>query len=349
MNVMPGYLNQESETMDKAVLSAADKQRLFKEMLYARRFEERCYEAYMERKIGGFLHLYSGQEACAHGVLEAARPGHDYVITGYRDHIHAIKCGSDPKAVMAELYGKEGGCSRGRGGSMHVFDASVRFMGGYALVGGPFPLAVGMAKAIKLKGGDEVAICFLGDAANNQGTFHESLNIAKVWQLPVLFVCENNLYGIGTRIDRSTAVHDQYRRAAAYDIKADQADGQDIENVYTAAVQAVEHVRSGKGPYFLELMTYRYRGHSMSDSNAYRSKSEEKQWLKRDPINILRSRLIDEKLLTLDAFKKMDKEIIDQIENEVIRFAEESPEPKAADVEKYVLAENDPYVRGSAS
>jgi pyruvate dehydrogenase E1 component alpha subunit len=318
-------------------------------MLYARRFEERCYEAYMERKIGGFLHLYSGQEACAHGVLEAARPGHDYVITGYRDHIHAIKCGSDPKTVMAELYGKESGCSRGRGGSMHVFDASVRFMGGYALVGGPFPLAVGMAKAIKLKGGDEIAICFLGDAANNQGTFHESLNIAKVWQLPVLFVCENNLYGIGTRIDRSTAVHDQYRRAAAYDIKADQVDGQDIENVYTAAVQAVEHVRSGKGPYFLELMTYRYRGHSMSDSNAYRSKSEEKQWLKRDPINILRSRLIDEKLLTLDASKKMDKEIIDQIENEVIRFAEESPAPQAADVEKYVLAENDPYVRGGAS
>src|SRR5690606_38517482 len=160
-------------------MNAADKKRLLREMLFARRFEERCYEAYVERKIGGFLHLYSGQEACVHGVMEVARPGHDYVITGYRDHIHAIKCGADPARVMAELYGKETGVSRGRGGSMHVFDTECRFMGGYALVGGPFPLAVGIAKGIRMKGGDEISICFLGDAANNQGTFHESLNMAK--------------------------------------------------------------------------------------------------------------------------------------------------------------------------
>ena len=327
-------------------MDTADKKRLLREMLFARRFEERCYEAYVERKIGGFLHLYPGQEACCFGVMEAARPGHDYVITGYRDHVHAIKCGTDPKAVMAELYGKETGCSKGRGGSMHIFDAEHHFMGGYALVGGPFPLAAGMAKAIKMKGGDEIAICFLGDAANNQGTFHESLNMAKVWNLPVLYVCENNLYGIGTRIDRSTAVIDQYKRVAGYDIPAAQVDGQDIEKVYEAAKIAVDHVRSGKGPYFLELMTYRYRGHSMSDSNAYRAKDEERMWSGRDPIILLRDKLIEAGVITKDDYKAMDTEVLEQIENEIIPFAESSPEPKVSELEKYVLAENDPYVRG---
>jgi pyruvate dehydrogenase E1 component alpha subunit len=330
-------------------MNSADKTRLLREMLFARRFEERCYEAYVERKIGGFLHLYPGQEACCHGVLEAARPGRDYVITGYRDHIHAIKCGTDPRAVMAELFGKETGCSKGRGGSMHIFDVAHRFMGGYALVGGPFPLAAGMAKAIKLKGDDDIAICFLGDAANNQGTFHESLNMASVWQLPVLYVTENNLYGIGTRIERSTAVPDQYRRTAAYAIPSKQVDGQDIEVVYAAAQEAVEHVRSGKGPYLLELMTYRYRGHSMSDSNAYRSKEEEQEWGKRDPIIILRDRLIEAGALSEEEYRAMDKQIIDEIEDEIIPYCESSPEPDLAELEKYVLAENDPWVMGGAN
>jgi len=306
MTVVSSSLQSADASPAANALSDAGKVRLLREMLYARRFEERCYEAYVESKIGGFLHLYSGQEACAHGVLEAARPGQDYVVTGYRDHIHAIKCGSDPKAVMAELFGKETGCSKGRGGSMHIFDTAHRFMGGYALVGGPFLLAVGLAKAIKLKGDDDIAICFLGDAANNQGTFHESLNIAKVWDLPVLFVCENNLYGIGTRIERSTSVLDQYKRAAAYDIPASQTDGQDIEAVYAAACDAVQHVRSGKGPYFLELMTYRYRGHSMSDSNAYRTKDEEQTWLARDPIALFQERLSKANVLSDDDYKKMD-------------------------------------------
>ncbi len=329
-------------------MNAADKKRLLREMLFARRFEERCYEAYVERKIGGFLHLYPGQEACAHGVMEAARPGEDYVITGYRDHIHALKCGSDPKEIMAELFGKETGSSKGRGGSMHIFDVKHHFYGGYALVGGPFPLAAGLAKGIKLKGEDRIAICFLGDAANNQGTFHETLNMAALWQLPVLFVCENNLYGIGTRIDRSTAVIDQYKRVCGYQVEAAQADGQDIETVYDAAKKAVDHVRGGKGPYFLELLTYRYRGHSMSDAGAYRSKDEEEEWKDRDPIFILRERLIKEGELTQDDYNKMDREIIDEIENEVVKFAEESPEPKVEDLEKFVLAENDPWVKGGA-
>jgi pyruvate dehydrogenase E1 component alpha subunit len=327
-------------------MQLADKKRLVREMLFARRFEERCYEAYVERKIGGFLHLYPGQEACVHGVMEAARPGHDYVITGYRDHIHAIKCGSDPKAVMAELYGRETGCSKGRGGSMHIFDVAHRFMGGYALVGGPFPLAAGIAKAIKMKGGDEISICFLGDAANNQGTFHESLNMARLWELPVLYVCENNLYGIGTRIDRSTAVVDQFKRVSGYNIPAAQADGQDIEAVYAAAKIAVDHVRGGNGPYFLELLTYRYRGHSMSDSNAYRAKGEERVWGKRDPIILLRDRLIEVGAMTLDEYKALDSAVLDEIENEIIAFSEHSPEPNPAEVEKYVFGENDPYVHG---
>jgi len=330
-------------------MNAADKKRLLRDMLFARRFEERCYEVYVERKIGGFLHLYPGQEACVHGVMEAARPGHDYVITGYRDHVHAMVCGTDPKAVMAELYAKESGCSKGRGGSMHIFDTEHRFMGGYALVGGPFPLAVGMGKAIKMKGGDEISICFLGDAANNQGTFHESMNMAAVWELPVLFVCENNLYGIGTRLERSTAVHEQYKRACGYGIEAAQADGQDIESVFEAAKTAVDHVRSGKGPYFLELMTYRYRGHSMSDAGAYRTKEEQQEWIERDPISILRDRLIEAGELSEEEFKAMDKEILDNIDHDIIPYCESAPEPKLEELEKYVLAENDPYVNGGAN
>ena len=329
-------------------MKTSDKKRVLREMLFARRFEERCYEAYVERKIGGFLHLYPGEEACAFGVLEAARIGQDYVITSYRDHVHAIKCGVEPKAVMAELFAKETGCCKGLGGSMHIFGTDRRFMGGYALVGGPFPLAAGIAKGIKMKGDDDICICFLGDAANNQGTFHESLNMAKIWNLPVLYVCENNLYGIGTRIDRSTAVIDQYKRVSGYDIPSHQEDGQDIEKVYAAAQVAIDHVRSGKGPYFLELMTYRYRGHSMSDSNAYRKKDEERMWGNRDPIIMLRDRLIEAGELTLDDYKEMDNEILTEIENDVIKFAEESPEPSAELVDKYVLAENDPWVHGGA-
>lgn len=329
-----------------------DKKRVLAEMVLHRRFEERCYQAYIERKIGGFLHLYPGQEACCNGVMEAARPGFDYVITGYRDHVHAIKCGADPKEVMAELYGKETGSSKGRGGSMHIFDVKHRFMGGYALVGGPFPLAAGMAKAIQMKGGEEIAICFLGDAANNQGTFHETMNMAALWKLPVLFVCENNLYGIGTAIERSTAVTDQYKRVCAYGIESAQSDGQDIEVVYEAARKAVDYVRSGKGPYFLELMTYRYRGHSMSDSRGYRSREEEEMWKQRDPIFILRDRLIAEGAMTMADFEALEKKTDDYIENEVIRFAEESPEPRVEELEKYVLADREtqlPWLTGKVA
>lgn len=322
----------------------ADKKRLLREMMFFRRFEDRTFEAYMERKVGGFLHLYSGQEAVATGVLEMANVGkgqeNDYVITGYRDHIHAIKTGAQPREVMAELYGKETGSSKGRGGSMHIFDASQNFMGGYALVGQPFPLAAGLAMGAKHKGTDQIAICFLGDGANNQGTFHETLNMASVWDLPVLFVCENNLYAIGTHIDRSTAVRDQYKRICAYDMKASQHDGMDIDIVMDAAKEAIDYVRKESKPYFIEFMTYRYRGHSMSDAKGYRTKDEEEEWMKRDPIRLYSERLIEAGLVTNDEIKEMDKAIDDEIENDIIKFAEESPEPKVEDLNKYVLDDN---------
>ena len=317
-------------------MEASDRKRLLREMLFARRFEERCAQAYQEREIGGFLHLYPGQEACAIGVLEKARKGQDYVVTGYRDHIHAIQCGADPKEVMAELYGKETGSSRGRGGSMHIYDVDHHFMGGYALVGGPFPLAAGFAKAIKLRGGDEIAICFLGDGANNQGTFHETMNMASLWKLPVLFVCENNLYGIGTAIERASSEINQYLRVAPYKIAASQVDGQDIDVVMAEAEKAITHVREKKEPYFLELMTYRLRGHSMSDSGAYRSKEEVEQWAQRDPIGIYKKRLEAAGIIDAAAFQAMDEEILEQIENEIVRFALESPEPRVEDLERYV-------------
>ena len=319
-------------------MKAVVQKRLLREMIFFRRFEERCFEAYMEHKIGGFLHLYSGQEAVATGVLEMATPGRDYVITGYRDHVHAIKAGAPPREVMAELYGKETGSSRGRGGSMHIFDPTANFMGGYALVGQPFPLAAGLALACKHKKTDQIAICFLGDGANNQGTFHETMNMASVWKLPVLFVCENNQYAIGTRIDRSTAVVDQYKRMCGYNIPASQHDGQDLDVVMEAAKKAVDHVRNGKGPYFIEFMTYRTRGHSMSDkTSAYRSKEEEKKWSERDPLRIYSTKLIKVGVLTEAEIKAMEKEIDQEIETEVIKFAEDSPEPRVEDLNKYVL------------
>jgi pyruvate dehydrogenase E1 component alpha subunit len=325
-------------------MNDADKKRLLREMMFFRRFEDRTFEAYMERKIGGFLHLYSGQEAVATGVLEMANVGkgqeNDYVITGYRDHVHAIKTGAQPREVMAELFGKETGSSKGRGGSMHIFDASQNFMGGYALVGQPFPLAAGLALGAKHKGTKQIAICFLGDGANNQGTFHETMNMAVVWDLPVLFVCENNLYAIGTHIDRSTAVRDQYKRVCGYDMKSSQHDGMDIDIVMEAAKQAVDYVRNEQKPYFIEFMTYRYRGHSMSDAKGYRTKDEEEEWMQRDPIKLYSERLIEAGIISADDMKAMDKEIDDEIENDVIKFAEESPEPKVEDLNKYVLDDN---------
>jgi pyruvate dehydrogenase E1 component alpha subunit/2-oxoisovalerate dehydrogenase E1 component len=263
---------------------------LFKEMLRIRRFEEKCVELYSAQKIRGFLHLYIGEEAVAVGVMQALT-GEDAVVSTYREHGHALARGVTARSIMAEMFGKAEGCSRGRGGSMHLFDAETRFYGGSAIVGGGIPLAVGLALADKMQNRARVTCCFFGDGAVAEGEFHESLNLASLWKLPVLFVCENNLYAMGTRINYAQALTDLAAKAAAYAIPSAAADGMDVLAVEAAARQAAAHVRKGKGPFFLECRTYRFRAHSMYDPELYRDKSEVEEWKKRDPIPALAARI----------------------------------------------------------
>ena len=314
-----------------------DKKRVLREMVLHRRFEERCYQAYIERKIGGFLHLYPGQEACCNGVMEAARPGHDYVITGYRDHVHAIKCGADPKAVMAELYGKETGSSKGRGGSMHIFDAQRRFYGGNAIVAGGLPLAVGLALADKLQEVERVTACFFGEGAMAEGAFHEALNLAALWRVPALFLCENNLYAMGTALARSESQTDLCAKAASYGVPTAKVDGQDIVAVHEAAKKARQHVREGKGPFFVELQTYRYRAHSMFDPELYRAKQEVEAWKTRGPLHSFTARLKAEGKLTEEQFLALDAEVAKEVE-EAVAFAEAGSWEPVEDLTKDVTA-----------
>ncbi len=243
------------------------------DMLLARAFEERAAEEYTKGNIGGFLHLYPGEEAVAVGVLHAATPS-DYVVTTYREHVHALVRGVPAKQIMAELFGRRDGCCHGMGGSMHLFDRQRHFMGGYGIVGETYPVATGIAYSIAMKNLPEVVLCFFGDGAVNQGTFHESLNMAALWRLPILFVCENNHYQIGTEIHRHSAVTDVYKRASAYQIPARQVNGMDVMEAYRATTDALEQIRAGTGPQLLEFETYRFRGHSMADPGSYRPKVE---------------------------------------------------------------------------
>ncbi|MBU2839679.1 pyruvate dehydrogenase (acetyl-transferring) E1 component subunit alpha [Acidithiobacillus thiooxidans] len=256
---------------------------MLRDMLRARAFEEAAAQGYAQGQIAGFLHLYPGEEAVAVGVLHAAEPG-DYVVSTYREHVHALVRGIPAQEIMAELHGKITGISKGMGGSMHLFDASRRFLGGYAIVGETFPIALGAAYAVAYRRLPEAVICFFGDGAVNQGTFHESLNMAALWKLPILFVCENNHYQIGTEIHRHSAVTEVYKRACSYGIPAEKVDGMDVLAVHAAARKALERVRSGDGPQFLELETYRYRGHSMADPASYRPNVELNAYQANDPI-----------------------------------------------------------------
>jgi pyruvate dehydrogenase E1 component alpha subunit len=258
--------------------------RLLRDMLLARQFEERAAQEYGKGNIAGFLHLYPGEEAVAVGVVHAGEPS-DYVVSGYREHVHALVRGIPARQVMAELFGRKGGVSSGMGGSMHLFDRERRFMGGYAIVGETYPIAIGIAYTIAMKRLPETVICFFGDGAVNQGTFHESLNMAALWRLPVLFVCENNRYQIGTEIHRHSAVTELYERARCYRIPAERADGMDVLAVYDATRRALDRIRAGEGPQFLELTTYRFRGHSMADPGAYRPGVEVKAYEANDPIS----------------------------------------------------------------
>jgi len=257
---------------------------LLHDMLLSRVFEERAAEEYGKGNIVGFLHLYPGEEAVGAGVINAAGPS-DYIVSTYREHAHALVRGTPARNVMAELFGKAEGMSGGMGGSMHMFDAARRFMGGYAIVGESCPIAVGIAYAVAMRGRPEAVICFFGDGAVNQGTFHESLNMAGLWRLPLLFVCENNHYAIGTEIHRHSAVTEVYKRVAAYNIPAEKIDGMDVLKVYETTRRALDHIHSGSGPQFIECETYRYRGHSMADPGTYRPTVELKAHEAWDPIS----------------------------------------------------------------
>ncbi len=270
-------------TISDAALTREHGLHLLHEMLRIRRFEEKCAELYSAGKIRGFLHLYIGEEAVAAGAMQALQPD-DAVVATYREHGHALARGIAMDRLMAEMYGKQEGCSRGRGGSMHVFDAHTRFYGGNAIVGGGLPIAVGLALADKMQRRSRVTACFFGDGAVAEGEFHESLNLAALWKLPVLFMCENNLYAMGTRLDRAQSQTDLATKARSYLMTADAVDGMDVRTVEAATKRAADAVRSGDGPVFLELRTYRFRAHSMFDAELYRDKSEVERWKARDPI-----------------------------------------------------------------
>jgi pyruvate dehydrogenase E1 component alpha subunit len=301
-------------------------------MLLVRRFEEKAAEMYSQGKIGGFLHLAVGMEASCVGAISVLRPD-DYAIAGYREHGHALSKGADPKKCMAELFGKLGGMSKGKGGSMHFFDKERNFLGGTGIVGGQIPIGTGAALAVSYRGGDQVCLVFFGDGAVGQGTFHESLNLAAIWRLPVVYIVENNLYAMGTALTRNQAVTDLYKKAEAYGMHGEQVNGMDVLAVREAVGRAVERARREKSPSFLEIRTYRFRGHSMRDPAAavYRTREEVEEWKKSDPIVLFWDKLSQEGVITDQEYKDMDKEVVQVIE-EAVRYAEASPEPPLSEL-----------------
>ncbi|HEY9724353.1 MAG TPA: pyruvate dehydrogenase (acetyl-transferring) E1 component subunit alpha [Oscillatoriaceae cyanobacterium] len=311
--------------MSSTPLNDELKRHMLRQMLLVRHFEEKAAELYALAEIGGFLHLYIGEEAIAVGAINALGADDD-VITHYRDHAHALVRGLDSGRVMAELCGKQTGESHGRGGSMHVADVTKKMWGGYAIVGGHLPLATGLAHKHVYTCDGLITSCFFGDAATDIGEFHEAMNLASLWKLPVIFVCENNLYGMGTPIAMDTAVTQLCRKALAYDVTTVRVDGMDVEAVYAEMAEAVAHCRAGKGPYFLEAMTYRYRGHSMADPELYRAKSEVEFWKQRDPIVTYRERLEREGVLKQGEADALDREALERVER-AAKFALDSPEP----------------------
>ena len=304
----------------------------FREMLLIRRFEEKAGQMYGMGLIGGFCHLYIGQEAVVTGITMASEKGKDAQITGYRDHGHMLVMGLDPKGVMAELTGRQGGLSKGKGGSMHMFSNEHRFYGGNGIVGAQASLGTGLAFASKYTGDGSVSITYFGDGAANQGQVYESFNMAKLWNLPVVYIIENNKYAMGTSTERSSATTDFSMRGASFNIPGEQVDGMDVRMVYDAAQRAIEHARSGKGPYILEMLTYRYRGHSMSDPAKYRSKDEVTKYRQeRDPIEQVRARLIEGGSITEEELKKIETDIR-AVVTEAADFATNDPEPDASEL-----------------
>jgi pyruvate dehydrogenase E1 component alpha subunit len=310
----------------RAILPDQDLLKLYSQMVLCREFEESCAEQYAKGHITGFLHLYSGQEAVAAGATHALHKD-DYVLSAYREHAQAIVRGAEPKRVMAELFGKSTGICKGKGGSMHLFDPALSFMGGYAIVGGQFPIAVGLAFAAKFRKEGRIAACFFGDGAVNQGNFHEGLNWARLWELPVLFVCENNFYGIGTEVHRSSAISDIHKRTCGYDIPSEKVDGMDVIAVFESVKRAAEWVREHDRPYLIEAVTYRFRGHSMADPAKYRSAAEHEIWKARDPLPNFARRLLAEGIADQGALDTIGQQAVATVQ-EAVTFAEESPWPE---------------------
>jgi len=316
-----------SETARKPSMDKKLMVDLLYQMLLIRRFEEKAAEMYAQGKIGGFLHLDVGMEASCVGAISVLRPD-DYVIAGYREHGHCLARGSDPRRAMAELFGRIDGLCKGKGGSMHFFDKERNFLGGTGIVGGQLPIGTGAGFAINYQGGDQVCLCFFGDGSVGQGVFHESLNMAALWKLPVIYICENNLYAMGTALSRTQSVTDLYRKAEAYGMPGEQVDGMDVVAVREAVSKAVERARREKTPTLIETRTYRFRGHSMRDPAAavYRTREEVEEWKKSDPIVLLWDRMSRDGVITDAEYKEMDKEI-NQVIEEAVRFADASPEP----------------------
>jgi pyruvate dehydrogenase E1 component alpha subunit len=310
-----------------------------REMMLIRRFEEKAGEAYSLGKIGGFCHLYIGQEAVAVGSLSALGPN-DYITCSYREHGHALARGIPARAVMAELFGKAPGCSGGKGGSMHLFDASLGFLGGHAIVGAHIPLATGMAFAAKYRDTDQVSVCYFGEAAVNNGAFHEALNMAALWKLPAIYLCENNRYGMGTALERASALYDISERACSYDMANEVVDGQDVLIMNAAMERAVQRARKDKHPTLLEVRTYRFMGHSMSDPihGHYRTREEVEDQRKRDPIAVWSQRLIADGMMDEAGVRAMDKSVVEEVED-AYQFADQAPDPEPGELFTHVYAQ----------
>ena len=319
---------------------------LYRDMILGRFFEDKCAEMYYRGKMFGFVHLYNGQEAVASGVIKAMRPGEDYVSSTYRDHVHALSAGVPAREVMAELFGKETGCSKGRGGSMHMFSKEHGLLGGYAFVAEGIPVATGAAFASKYRRdalgdatSDLVSACFFGDGAANNGQFFECLNMAALWKLPMIYVVENNKWAIGMSHERATSVPEIYKKGAAFGMHGVEVDGMDVLAVYRVAKEAVARARAGEGPTLIEALTYRFRGHSLADPDELRSKEEKEFWFARDPIKKLAGHLLTEGLATQAELAALDTEIQDLVD-ESVEFAENSPEPDPSELRRYIFAED---------
>jgi pyruvate dehydrogenase E1 component alpha subunit len=336
-------LKQERDTAkerQKDRLSGLDSDHLidlYRQMLLIRHFEEKSAEAYVAGKIGGFCHLYIGQEAVGVGAISAIRKN-DYVLASYREHGLALAKGMSARSIMAELFGKATGCSKGKGGSMHMFQKNLGFLGGHAIVGGQIPLATGTAFATKYLGTDQVTVCFFGEAAVNQGAFHESLNMAQLWQLPCIYICENNQYGMGTSLERAMSLSDIAQKACAYEMASEFVDGMDVLAVREATLRAVERARKEYLPTLLEVRTYRFMGHSMSDPGNYRTRAEIEKYQERDPIKLFSATLREEKIVNDKKLEEIDRKVREEIED-ALRFADESPLPDPKELYTDVYAD----------